>query len=177
MSEVLSELFPVIDVESPPPPELYKLGGTNLVMGSHEVTPGLGQLSAVDLFNPAGSGIIATVTGFLARSDVNQTIEIVTALTALATPGPSGFQRDVRAAAIGTSVCSFNGDTNAGLATPNYRIRATTNTNRHVLDPNGIVVLLPSSGIRFISETIDAVLLISLMWRERPVEPSEVDLV
>jgi len=69
VAEVLTELFPVIDVERVPG-ELLILGGTDLAAGGASLDGGPGNSSEINLHNPPGSGKIITCTQILITSAV-----------------------------------------------------------------------------------------------------------
>jgi len=74
VSEVLTELFPVLDVESVPS-ELLILAGTNTCFGGGQFQAMAGQSPKMGLFNPADSNTILVLTHVYVSTDTgNQNI-------------------------------------------------------------------------------------------------------
>jgi len=84
VSETLSELFPVLDVERVPG-ELLLLGGTAICVGANDNSGAAGQVARHQIFNPVGSGVIATVSKLIVASTVTQHFRAATSLIPLTT--------------------------------------------------------------------------------------------
>jgi len=173
VAEVITELFPFIDVENPPS-ELYLLGGTVLGMGAHRGTGAAGEQPKIQLFNPVGSGLVVTVT------DVIWSVNSVTQVR---------FSRDTvtLAAGIGTQVArdtrqivtAFPGaqmffESSVGFINANMIFRAPANAYTHTRSDNDIMVLAPGSGITISDEAAASQIIVTFLWRERAAEPSEL---
>ncbi len=172
VSETISELFPVLDVESVPG-ELLFLSGTKLGWGGAVVTSGAGDAPGVQLFNPAGSGHLVTVESVLISS--GQTNSVSVGITTVAFPINTGlgFLRDVRTGQQVLTVAELRTDTTA-IATLNIRLRVLANTLHQIEPPNSVGVLAPGTGMSVVNGSNNTILECSFFWRERPAEESEL---
>lgn len=172
VTEALSELFPVIELENTTP-ELMALSGWRMCWQSTERPPLAANTSASLLFNPAGSGKIAVVTQIYARSDVGNTTlqaQIVNAQIG-GTPVP-GLYRDARFGVPRSSTCTV--ESADGVATGGG-IRFVTGNELHIFnDVNGMGVLTPGTGLQVGSVNVNLLLTINYFWRERQAEESEL---
>ena len=86
LSETLGDVFPVLDIENLPP-ELLFLAGKQL-WGAHSfATGGAGQTGAVQVENPAGSGLLVVIRTMLVRLGAAGFINFGTNANALFTGG------------------------------------------------------------------------------------------
>ncbi len=175
VNDVLTELFPMFDVENLQP-ELFLLGGQVLGMGSSELTSSGGNFSNIGIFNPAGSGKLITVT--MAVFGVSSTIKVLwsTAHTAFTTLVTTNLSRDTRIVSPELPVGQIREEQSAGLLTANGQVRLTANTPLILKDPNGLAVLAPGGGFACASATTNTTFAASFFWRERIAEPSELNL-
>ena len=176
VSEVISELFPMIDVENVPG-ELLALMGTRLCFGGTDVAASAGNISRGQLFNAAGSGVIATITRVDFSTNTASTFHFGINETELVTDPNDAQFRDTRFDLSSRPVGRIqNQNNNATLAPINGRIRAAANTNITLQDPNGIAVLLPGDGWNVSPNVVNAPLFFNIFWRERAAEQSELNL-
>jgi len=173
VSDALTELFPVIDVERVPG-ELLLLGGTSLGLGSTTVTGSAGQNARIQLFNPAGSGKLVTVSSCLVSSSNSQTIRFAVTGTALATGIGTEVFRDFRLGGTARPTAQMRTADTVAFTDANGQFRVIGNTPFEVEDPNGICVLPEGSGLEFGTGTNATPLFITFFWRERVAEPSEL---
>jgi len=175
VSEVLAELFPVIDVERVPG-ELLALGGTFLAMGSQNLTGAVAEMATVQLFNPVGSGKLMTCSRVLASHTSTSTRvqwNIVTVpLSALSTNSrfrdsrftgtdrPSG---QVRSESLAASV------TRAGQA---FILEDEVLT---LEDENSLFVLAPGTGWSIQMANTNQAFFVAFQWRERVVLEAELN--
>jgi len=177
VSDALSELFPMIDVERVPS-ELLALQGTHVAGCSVESGGTAGLNNQHQVFNPVGSGHILTVTHALVSSSTTQVLFFGLASATLATNIPNPRFRDGRVRDI-TPVGQNNVDTLLA-ATPNtYRVQINGGAGISAFlleDPNDLAVLPPGFGFQVSTTTLNSGLVTAFFWRERPAEPSELIL-
>jgi len=173
VNDVLQELFPTIDVENVPG-ELLFLMGTRIGWASTSVSPGGGNFAGIQLFNPADSGQLITVsgmdlsmnsTGALTYGIVNSTLPINTDIPRF---------RDSRVGIGPTGIAELRTSTSP-VAPASGRIRAVANVNTHVGDRNGVCVLTPGFGLSVVAGTVAVLLDVTFYYRERVAEPSELN--
>lgn len=172
VSEALSELFPVIDVENVPG-ELLWLGGTRIGMGAATVTAAAGETPRIQVFNPVGSNKIATVTQALFFSTVTSIARLAITSTPLTTGTGTELMRDTRRGVAQRPVCQIRSDSTVAFTDANIFTRALANTNIFIKDDNGVVVLLPGTGFEVGNEARATSLFATFFWRERDALESE----
>lgn len=172
VSEVLSELFPVLDVENVPG-ELLRLARTNICFGGTVVGPDATKSSRIQLFNPVGSSVIATVSSVMVSSGQGQVVRWSVGPTALTSGiGVESF-RDARAGFTNQPVCQLRTDLTVALTDATGQMRVESEYN--VLDDtNSVAVLTAGSGLEFGAGSNNTTLFVTFYWRERVIEPSEV---
>ncbi len=175
VNDVLTELFPMFDVENLQP-ELFLLGGQLLSMGASNLDGGVGAVPNIGLFNPEGSGKLIIVTSCIVSSLNTQTIFFSTQHTAFTTLVTTNLSRDTRVVAPELPVGQIREETSVGLLFANGEIRISSNTPFTLTDPNGLAVLAPGGGFAVGGNTFDSHLFASFLWRERVAEPSELNL-
>lgn len=173
VSETLTELFPVIDVERVPG-ELLLLGGTRLSSGASQITGAAGQSGRLQVFNPAGSNQIITVTSVVVSTTANDQIRIATSNTALTTGVGTEIFRDRRLPLTGRPTGQIRSDSLVALADGHLLVRVLASDNFSLEDENGLAVLPPGSGYEVGSQTNQIALTVSFLWRERAAEQSEL---
>lgn len=176
VSEVLAELFPMIDVENVPP-ELRVLGGTALAFRSTAITAGAGDENASQLENPVGSNVLITVTSIIVTVTTASSVNMTLAAAQLANTNGFGQFRDPRAAASGGGAAVGNTRIETGLLiNPGARVVVAGNTPFVVTDPDGICVLPPDSRFTVGIPSLQQTLTVAYFWRERVAEESELNL-
>jgi len=95
VNEALTELFPMIDVEGYQG-ELQQIKGTTLAMGASSLTGDAAESPKIQLFNPADSGMLITVTRILATMNNTSTFRVAPARIALADAVTTAVVRDNR---------------------------------------------------------------------------------
>lgn len=176
VNDTLNELFPVLDVENLPP-ELYLLGGNRLCMGGGSIAGVVAQSPKAQLFNPAGSGMIVTIT------QVN--LAVVSA--GLIRWGPSfgvtfaaavSTQKyvDLRNVLPDLPVTEVHQTTAAALADGTNQSRALALTNFELAPKNGLMVLPPGMGFEIGSTATNTSFNYGFYWRERVAEPAELSV-
>lgn len=172
VAEVIPEVFPVLDLENLPG-ELYLLSGTRLGYGGQSKSAAAAQFPAVQLFNPAGSGMIATVTSVLLSTLTTQDVRLSQVDVAEASDTQRQRLRDHRLGLAQETTCVIFDDSNAALLAPTVEFRLLVNTPFVLTDPDGIVILAPGTGITFSGTTAQTSLYVNFWWRERVAEQSE----
>jgi len=171
VNDVLHELFPTIDVENVPG-ELLFLMGTRIGWGSASKAPTAGKKAGIQLFNPAGSGQLITVSQVIFSGASSGIVTWALTETALGTNTDIPRLRDARTGTNKRGVVELR--TSADAVSLNAgTVRMNGNTALILTDPNSICVLTPGSGLSLIGAT-DLTFSISFMYRERIAEPSEL---
>ena len=178
VSEALTELFPTIDVERVPG-ELLLLGGTMLGFGGSLITAAVAQFPEFQLFNPAKSGKLVTLTTVKVSSSATQVIRMNVENVALG--GGIGTEkfRDLRlGVGAPTGQPTANVRTASSVALPgNFAsFRISVGAGETLSDDNGLFVLAPGTGVNFGGTGANSTLEFLLFWRERVAEQSELNL-
>ncbi len=175
VTEVLAELFPVLDVENVPG-ELLRLMGTKLGMGGVGLTAVAGQSAKIQLFNPQGSGQLITITLVISSTpnngDVTSWAFGQVGLTTLVAGTPF---RDTRDGLAPITVGQVRHVISAAGITSEFEYASVGQTPTMIKDRNGVCVLAPGTGLTVTTEN-NRDLRCSFFWRERVAEPSELNL-
>ena len=175
VTEVLAELFPVLDVENVPS-ELLALMDTRLCFGRTFTAAVVAEISRSQLFNPVGSGLIVTITRLFEVSDTSQVLEHGLLTTAISAPSAVGGFRDSRFGIAGRPTAQLNVDNQAAAQPAIFRTRVGTTETYQWWDQNDIAVLEPGTGFVAVTTTVNTTLQVGYLWRERKVEPSELSV-
>ena len=175
VAEALSELFPMIDVENVPS-ELLLLSGTRLGVGSALLVGVVAETPKIQLFNPAESNQLVTVTAIIASTGAVEVIEIDSTSVAIgAAVGGENF-RDTRLGVATTTVAQVRVLSDAGGLPGTIRYRVLGNVPNALIVPNDIAVLAPGTGLTVGLEAQDGLLYVTFFWRERLALESELNL-
>jgi len=174
VSEVITELFPMFDVENVPG-ELMLLGGTHLGMGSHNAVPVAAQAGKVQLVNPVGSGIIATITTMIISTAGNSTVSWGPTDTLFVSNPGVEVTRDSREGVAGQPVCTINELTSVAINTREGLTRTASSTPFILTDPNGIFVLTSGTALEVAMQVTNLQMIVTYFWRERVAEQSELN--
>ena len=177
VNDALGELFPVIDVERVPG-ELLALQGTRLGFGTSTVQAGAGNMPQCQLFNPADSGTLVTLTRMIVSTTTGQPINWNTSAAALATLLSRGSIRDTRLLdpAANATVAELRV---LGSPVPIGAAGSTlilADTPFILDDDNSLAVLSPGFGFSVEGDTDATLLTVTFYWRERTAEGSELNL-
>ncbi len=175
VAEVLSEVFPVVELENIPA-ELFILGGTGLGFGGGVVDPAVSEFALMQLFNPADSGKILTVTKILVSTLTTDGIRWGMVNAEL--PGGIATQRhrDQRWGFTTLPSGEIRTDSALGVSVSTGQINLLASTPFILEDPNDLAVLPAGFGFEISGLSIDTVIRATFYWRERVAEPSELNL-
>jgi len=174
VSEALTELFPVIDVEQVPL-ELLFLAGTTLGQGATNQSNLAGNLNHSQLFNPVRSGQLIVPTYVSVFSGTAQIIEYTTTITPLTTETGNVIPRDTRAGLAAPVVGQTREVQQVGGLPETGVIRLLANVQFVLRNEGGLFVLAPGTGLTFANTTANTDLLMNYMWRERVALESELN--
>lgn len=174
VSETISDLFPMVDVERVPG-ELLLLGGTQICMGRAFVSPLAANFAQVMLRNPLDSGALITLTQVVMFSATAQSVTTGMTQTLYTVPGAKAI-RDGRAFAPSSPIGDILGDSLPVTGSDFFR-QHLDGLNAVVLrDDNGLAVLSPGTAYSISTRIVNTDLETGWMWRERPAEQSELNL-
>ncbi len=171
VTEVLAELFPVLEVEDTTP-ELLALTGWRTAWQSTERPASVAENSVSQLFNPAGSNQLVAVTQIIIRSSVDTFLNVEIQATQIGTP-VSGLFRDSRFG-VPRSTTAQVSSIDLGVVGGGLRLIVTNNEETTYRDDNGIVVLAPGSGLTIGTTAANTILVVNYFWRERLAQASEL---
>lgn len=175
VSEALSELFPVLDVENVPP-ELLLLGGTIIAHGSLAQSGTAAVQLRAQVFNPVDSGNLITVTSCGVSSSTAQLLNFGLVNTTLSIQNAVQRPLDGRVDLGNPVLGEIRFGTNAAVApaTGNVTVRALETFQ--LLSDGDAAVLPPGIGFQVTTTVLNTQLVAHFIWRERPAEPSELNL-
>jgi len=174
VSEVLTELFPVLDVETVPS-ELLILAGTNICMGGGVLAAAAGESPKMGVFNPANSNTIITITGFVVSTPSgNATARWGRNVTELGTIINTEIFTDTRNEINQRPVGRVAQESAVALANATGQTRILSNTPFTAKFPNDLMVLRPAIGFELGLQSTQGTIHTTFYWRERPMEASEV---
>ena len=174
VSEVISELFPMIDVENVPP-ELLVYTGWHAAQRATQRTAGVGDLTASQLFNPLGSGLLVVLTKVLLSVNLVSDVNWQLGVAALADLQGRGQLRDDRAGGVVSGSATTETRTAAPFTVnPGNRARAEAGVTLELSDVNGLAILTPGIGWNVGTTVTNARLTVQYFWRERVAEQSEL---
>lgn len=176
VNDTLNELFPVLDVERVPG-ELLLLMGTDISVGSSVLLGAAGQTGKIQLFNPAGSGKIVTVTSVIFSVDAITPVRLATTNTALTTGVATQTFRDRRHGLTARPIAGVFQESSVGFVDANILLIVLANEAFTMKDENGIAVLNPGSGLSVGPSATAQTLTTCFFWRERVAEASELRIL
>lgn len=174
VSEVIPELFPMIDVERVPG-ELLALDRRVLGMGSFSVLAGAGQFPKIALFNPVGSGLLVTITNIVLASTNNTGMVMALTSTPLGTAITTVIPRDTRHGITTLPTATMSQEISPGAINFDFIANVLANQSIFLHDENGVFVLAPGSGVIASTDAAAIRATASFRWRERAALPSELN--
>ena len=174
VSDALTELFPMIDVENVPA-ELLLLGGSRLCMATDlQAAGGAGFFSTCILRNGSKTGVIAR----LLEINVSTTAPNITLGPTLNSDNSSGVRAfvDTRVFGEGTALRT-QGNNNLLVVGSTFWVPNVDASNTFVFRPPvGIAVLGPGGSYQVTNNQDNVALRVNWLWIERAAEPSELNL-
>ena len=173
VAEVITELFPMIDVERVPG-ELLILGGTRLGFGGIQVISPVAEAPKIQLFNPTDSGLLVTVTTIISTVSVNASITFGVTTTLLPSgPGIEG-KRDTREGTLKRPTATIRTLSDASAGPNFFPNQVLARDPLTFNDENGLFILAPGTGVTVSTTSTDMALTVGFFWRERTAEFSEL---
>ena len=173
VSETISELFPMIDVERVPG-ELLLLGGTRLCHGGTALVAAPGVRGKIQLFNPEDSGHLVTVTRIFIRSASTDVMRLAMDAAPRANDSTAARYRDTRLGITELPVTKVRSENTGTAIAAIVQLFTITDVMLDIHDENGVAVLAPGTGISFGPDTLNSAVSGSFFWREREALPSEL---
>ena len=176
VSETLSELFPVLDVENVPG-ELLILGQTDICMGGGQLGATAGNRASVQLFNPADSGKLVTCSSLIFSNSVTMDIRgsfFPVGGAGTITGGP--LFRDLRRGEVDLPTGQIRSRNIAAQVLETFSTRVAGSTAFSLRDTNSLFVLAPGTGFEIQGQTVAAgAMNVTFWWRERVAVQSELN--
>lgn len=138
---------------------------------------GAGNRSAVQLFNPATSGVIAIIEKVTYFSSATDTPSLTrSALPTGLTTGVGQGSRDLRAAAVSSCLLktSVNAGAVGGFILWEGSVPAANNQVDVIQTHNQELALLPGDNYTLFGGTLNQAVNVSFFWRERAQEEGEI---
>jgi len=174
VSEVLTELFPVLDVESVPS-ELLILAGTKTAFGGGSITAAAGESPKMGVFNPLGSNTIITITDVYATTNTaNNIFRWGLNTNQLANSIATETFTDTRNPVAQRPVGQVGTESAVALANATGQVRLDADILLHLEGKNDVAMLRPGVGFELGNSVVVSRLFVTFYWRERPMESSEV---
>ena len=174
VTETLSELFPMMDMENLPA-ELLLLAGWRTKFTTKTVGATVGQTSRAGIFNPIGSGLIVVLTDVLLDVTLpDQIIVYSTTITELTDDSLSGVPRDTRDGVVVNSGAKV-AQQQTGNTVQRGRLLIADFGSFHHFAKNGLAVLAPGTGFEYGTLIDNLPLNATFFWRERAALSSELN--
>lgn len=175
VNNTIGDLFPMLDVENMPG-ELLRLSNTRLGMGTATLSNVAAETPKIQLFNPAGSRLLVTLTTMVITQSFTGGISefFLTAVPLTTNVGNTPF-RDTRDGVAVSTVAQVRLLSDAAGIPAHFQYASLANTPTTFNDSNGIVVLAPGTGITIATNVANRTLTVAFMWRERVAEESELN--
>jgi len=174
VSESISELFPMVDVENVPG-ELLLLGGTQICMGATIEVPAVARFPLSMVRNPGGSNALITVTQVVMHSPTSMEVNAGPTLNTFPNAGQQTI-RDTRRGPAGQPVGQALSDSSLVIGPLFHRLAVTAGEALIWSDDNGLAVLAPGTAFAVGGLVTNTELAVGWLWRERPAEQSELTL-
>lgn len=173
VSEVLTELFPMIDVETDRG-ELQFLSGTQLCFGGGITGPTANVAPKFQLFNPAGSGKLVTITRVMFTCNASAVHRWGRSTAVFGSAIGTETFRDTRNAINTFPTSDIRQLEEAALAAGTNQVQQAGNSATIIEDINSVMVLAPGTGFEIGSGNNNVKATFAISWRERVAEPSEL---
>ncbi len=174
VNDVLQELFAMIDVENIPD-ELQILSGTRLCMEGAALAAGVGNIAKIQLFNPVGSGQIATIDmAYVSSPSATVDYNMSLSTTEFATVADIGLFRDSRLAITQRPTCKVQTLADAVTVSQNTVFRVLASTTLKISGHKSLAVLAPGTALLIGPDVTNISCRVTFFWRERVALPSEL---
>ena len=173
VAEVITELFPMVDVERVPG-ELLKLSDTRLGFGGIQLAAFVAQVPKIQLFNPVASGLLVTVSTIMASVSVDAEITLGVTTTRLPVGPGIEVERDTREGTLNRPTGTIRTLSDAGAGPNFFPVLVLARDPITFQDENGLFVLAPGTGVIVSATSVNVALTTSFFWRERAAELSEL---
>jgi len=173
VSEILTELFPTIDVENVPG-ELLRLMSTFMGHGGGTITAAVAESATAQIFNPVGSGKLVTLSGVHFATDADGAVRWGVTNSARGTAISTQIFRDTRDLAPHLPIAIIRQESAVALASGTNQTRTLTDDDLFLTDANGVAILAPGTGFEIGTSRTNTTINYSFYWRERLAEPSEL---
>ena len=175
VSETISELFPMLDVERVPG-ELLRLGGTFIGFGGGSITAAAGQVPTAQLFNPAESGVLVTITSVHFSCGVDTVVRWGISTAGIGTEIATERFRDTRDLIPKSPVAQVRQRSAVAFANAISQSQVLAGVDFLLQGRNTVMVLAPGTGLEIGSNQLVSTIFYGFEWRERPAEQSELSL-
>ena len=172
LSETLGDVFPTLDLQNLAP-DNYALAGWYPFFIFGSVIGIAAQQTGISLINPANSGHIVVVDGFILRLEVGSRATIGTSLPLFTPFVLSSAARDTRLAAR-TGNATLGGNANVGAAENGMIVQLAGNVDREIILPHGTAILAPGTQLAVVTSTVNVDTTASFFGHVRIAEPSEL---
>jgi len=175
LSETLSELFPVFDVEQAPA-ELLVLGGTRMAHGFSNEPAVADVIQHSQLFNPVDSGSLITLLYIAIRSNVSEVaMGLIDGAFTTSKTNNVAFV-DGRLFGSSAPVGQVRHETAGAPGPESFLLNSSFFNVTPFAPPKAIAVLSPGIGFQIHTLTVNGKLDVSYTWLERQAEQSELSL-
>jgi len=173
VSEVLTELFPVLDVESVPS-ELLILAGTRTAFGGGNITSAAGESPKFGLFNPPGSNTIITLTRVIFTvATSNSTLRWGKNTNELSNLLSTQIFGDTRNPLANLPVGRISNESAVALANATGQAFILVRQPFVLENTNDLLILRPGIGFEIGLAGVAQQIAVTFYWRERAMETSE----
>ena len=175
VSEVITELFPMFDVENMPG-ELLRLAGTRICFGGGTLAAAAGVAATAVLENPGGSGMLITLERIDVASQQDITLRwgAINGFRATAVGIGTEIFRDLREFPPDQPTANVRQIAEVALASGTNQTRVRANQPWIIEAPNSVCVLAPGTSFEIGSGINNTSFFYGFSWRERPAEQSEL---
>lgn len=173
---VATELLPVLVAEQLTRPEFQRMAGVRIASGSISVPADAGNVSNVQLLNPAGSNTLVVVERCVISAGAASVVVVGFRASALTTLTGNTSHRDTRNRSNPGNNLGLRAQVRTQLApatlVTTFWLTARLSANQFVDVPMD-VVLAAGDGMVVSPSAVNLEARCTFFWRERPLEPSE----
>lgn len=173
VSDALSELFPMIDVENLKT-ELQLLSGTRLGFATSTLIASALDQNHHQLFNPVDSGLIVVLERVDFNDQTAQLIEYALAELPLTNSTANHALRDTREGILRQPVAQVRDVQQPGSLPRFGSFRVEPDVTFTLADKRGLFLLAPGTGLSFSTTVLNTTSNVTFQWRERVAQPAEL---